>query len=172
MPGRDSSIKWYRKGLHDANYGKRCSASSIFFPHSHPACLRRKIDNGGVFAPPSTLPIHMDCGPMPSDGLHPRVWPPLSGSVLPRLLFTLQDGEGWSFTFGPGRRCTFNAQQGGKLGLDIMAYMAKYDLDPYGPTPHPWMVECGLGQEDMLRGIRHEVEAIRKQNSSLRRSMH
>ena len=31
----------------------RCSASSIFFPHRHPACLRRKIDeNGGVLAPP------------------------------------------------------------------------------------------------------------------------
>ena len=23
----------------------------------------------------------------------------------------LQDGEGWSFTFGPGHRCTFNASQ-------------------------------------------------------------
>ena len=61
----------------------------------------------------------------------------------------------------------FNAQQGGQLGLDIMAYMAKYDLDPYGPTPHPWMVACGLGQEDMLRGIRHEAEAIRKQSEAL-----
>ena len=61
----------------------------------------------------------------------------------------------------------FNAQQGGQLGLDIMAYMAKYELDPYGPTPHPWMVACGRGQEDMLRGIQHEAEAIRKQSEAL-----
>ena len=29
------------------------------------------------------------------------------------------------------------------------------------------MVECGLGQDDMLRGIRHEAEAIRKQSEAL-----
>ena len=64
------------------------------------ACGGRSM-NGGVFAPPFTLPIHMDCGPMPWDGLHPRVWPPLSGSALSPS----QDGEGWSFTFGP-EHCT------------------------------------------------------------------
>jgi hypothetical protein len=61
----------------------------------------------------------------------------------------------------------FNAQQGGDLGLDIMAYMEKHGLDPYGPTPHPRMVDLGLGQEEMLRGIKHEAEAIRKQSEAL-----
>ena len=66
--------------------------------------------NGAAFAPPFTLHIHtryMGCGPMLSDGRHRHVWPTLSGSQ--RCL--LQDSEGWSFTFGPGRRCTFNASQ-------------------------------------------------------------
>ena len=61
----------------------------------------------------------------------------------------------------------FNAQQGGKLGLDIVAYMEKHGLDPYGPTPHPRMVDLGLGQDQMLRGIQHEAEAIRKQSEAL-----
>jgi hypothetical protein len=47
---------------------------------------------------PFTLRIHVDCGPMPWDGLHPRVWPPLSGSA--RCIF--QDGEGWSLQFRSG----------------------------------------------------------------------
>ena len=29
------------------------------------------------------------------------------------------------------------------------------------------MVECGLGPDDMLRGIRHEAEAIWKQSEAL-----
>jgi hypothetical protein len=61
----------------------------------------------------------------------------------------------------------FNAQQGGELGLDIMSYMQKHGMDPYGPTPHPRMVDLGLGQDQMLRGIQHEAEAIRKQSEAL-----
>ena len=37
----------------------------------------------------------------------------------------------------------------------------------YGPTLHPRMVDLGLGQDEMLRGIKHEAEAIRKQSEEL-----
>ena len=61
----------------------------------------------------------------------------------------------WLFAVNHTHYWMFNAQQGGHLGLDIMAYMEKHGLDPYGPTPHPWMVDLGLGQNEMLRGIQH-----------------
>ena len=85
----------------------------------------------------------------------PRVPPP--DPRLWRWLFAVNHTHYWMF----------NAQQGGHLGLDIMAYMEKHGLDPYGPTPHPWMVDLGLGQNEMLRGIQHEAEAIRKQSEAL-----
>ena len=85
----------------------------------------------------------------------PRVPPP--DPRLWRWLFAVNHTHYWMF----------NAQQGGHLSLDIMAYMEKHGLDPYGPTPHPWMVDLGLGQNEMLRGIQHEAEAIRKQAEAL-----
>ena len=85
----------------------------------------------------------------------PRVPPP--DPKLWRWLFAVNHTHYWMF----------NDQQGKHLGLDIMAYMEKHGLDPYGPTPHPWMVDLGLGQNEMLRGIQHEAEAIRKQSEAL-----
>jgi hypothetical protein len=85
----------------------------------------------------------------------PRVPPP--DPKLWRWLFAVNHTHYWMF----------NAQQGGHLGLDIMAYMEKHGLNSYGPTPHLWMVDLGLGQDQMLRGIQHEAEAIRKQAEAL-----
>ena len=86
--------------------------SSIFFPHSHPACLRRKIDEFRRVC----ASIHPSYTPGLRTGYLGRTASPclatfewISGGRRQRCL--LQDREGWSFTFGPGRRCTFNALQ-------------------------------------------------------------
>ena len=52
----------------DMQTKENAAALAVFSSHTvtRRACGGRST-SGGVFAPPFTLPIHMDCGPMPSD---------------------------------------------------------------------------------------------------------